>query len=606
MCGIAGYIGGKQIPEVRIKETLRLMQNRGPDSQNYKHYDEGMFQVYLLHSRLSIIDLHERSNQPFISGDCALIYNGEMYNYVEVREQLAKRGQTFQTTSDTEVVLKGYLAYGEACVHQYEGMWSFAVYDRPACRLFLSRDRFGEKPLYYLETGDGVYFASEIKALRSLSGKHLEINYQHICRYLVNGYKSLYKGEDQFFRDIKLLGHGCNLTVDTSLKINITKYWEPVIEQRPMSSQEAIDGTRERLLESVRLRLRADVPLAFCLSGGVDSAALVSIAAKVWGCDVATFSILDPDERYNEYDNIRATIEDVGCKNTLVELKPSGMYKRLEDLICYHDSPISTISYLVHSYLSEAISNNGYKVAFSGTSADELFTGYYDHFILHLYEMRNHPEFANSLSNWQEYIKPIVRNPHLQNSRLYIDNPAFRDHIYFKNKEFSKMLKKEYDEEYSENIYCDSLLRNRMLNELFTEVTPVILHEDDLNSMKYSVENRSPYLDSKLFEFAYSIPNEHLIQYGYAKYVLREAMKGILNDKVRLDRRKKGFNASIHSVIDFTNKNDYEKLLSDSPVYDMVRKEAIENIVQEPSLPNSYSKFMFSFINAKIFIEQNS
>lgn len=199
MCGIAGYIGKNVIEKDNIEETLLLMRNRGPDFQNFFSVQEDGLRVYLLHSRLKIIDLDDRANQPFISGGSILIFNGEIYNYVELRKELEAKGARFRTTSDTEVLLEMYLVYGERCVEKFEGMWSFAIYDKRHKNLILSRDRFGEKPLYYLEDRDGIYFGSEIKLISRLAARRLEVNQRHLLRYLVNGYKSLYKTNETFF-----------------------------------------------------------------------------------------------------------------------------------------------------------------------------------------------------------------------------------------------------------------------------------------------------------------------------------------------------------------------------------------------------------------------
>jgi asparagine synthase (glutamine-hydrolysing) len=174
------------------------------------------------------------------------------------------------------------------------------------------------------------------------------------------------------------------------------------------------------------------------------------------------------------------------------------------------------------------------------------------------------------------------------------------------NDVFKGLLKSDFSEGFFENHFCDSLLRNRMMNEMFHEAIPVILHEDDSNSMYYSIENRSPYLDSKLFDFAYSIPSEYLIKNGYGKYILREAVKGVLNETVRTDRQKKGFNASIHSLVDLNKKENREYLLDEGMIYDFVHRDKIEELLNSNQRSNSYSKFLFSFINAKMFLELNA
>lgn len=605
MCGIAGYIGKEIISDGNIRETLTLMLQRGPDFQSSVVIDEQRTKINLLHTRLSILDIEARSNQPFTKQHCTVVFNGEIYNYKELRKELEKLGHIFSTQSDTEVLLSAYIEYGEKCVDYFEGMWSFALYDSKRKKLLLSRDRFAEKPLYIHRTGDGVYFASETKFMKSLTGKTFEKNYNQIKRYLVNGHKSLYKHGDTFYKEIDELDYASNAVIDLNLNFNQYKYWQPEFEpNNNLTESEAIEGIKEKLINSVKLRLRSDVPIAFCLSGGVDSASLVSIASKVLNANVNTFSIIDGDERYDEEDNIDATISDTGCKSHKIKLSPlADNIGRLTDLVKYHDAPVATISYFVHSMLSEAISKNGFKISISGTAADEFFTGYYDHFTLHFYELRNAPEFAQLKADWEKHVQHFVRHPAFQQYDFYFDKPSAREHIYLNNKEFASYLKHDFSEAFQEINYTPSLLRNRMLNELFHEVVRVILHEDDLNSMRYSVENRSPFLDTSLFNFANSIPSKHLIKNGYAKYLLREAMKGILNDEVRLAREKKGFNASISSIIDFDNKEHIDFILADNPIFDLVDKTKIENIIRKKEYTNSYKKFLFNFINLKIFLD---
>ena len=603
MCGIAGFIGIERPSEGRIQAALGSMRNRGPDAQAARLFEADGTHLALLHSRLSIIDLDERSNQPFSIGHCTLAFNGEIYNYVELREALAARGVQFRTNSDTEVLLQSYLAYGETCVDAFEGMWSFALWDGAKKKLLLSRDRFAEKPLYFWRRPEGLYFGSEVKAIAGLCGEWPRPNKRQVLRYLVNGYKSLYKQDETFFEGVYELSYGSNMIVETDLRMEKCRYWVPSFVPGEMSEEEAVEGVRERFIESMKLRLRADVPMAFCLSGGIDSSAIVSTASKIFGYDVASFSIIDRDERYNELENVEATVRDLKCRSTKIQVSKTGTLERLKKLISYHDMPVATISYLVHEMLSGAIAAQGYKVVASGTAADELFTGYYDHYNLHLYEMRNHPLYAERLADWKKHLAPIVRNPHLKNPELYFKDPGFRGHIYLNNDVFAEYMLEPFAEDFFEEKYCGNLLRNRMLNELFHESIPVILHEDDLNSMCHSIENRSPFLDRKLFEFAYSIPSEHLIRDGYNKWPLRAAMKGILNEKVRLDRRKKGFNASINSLLDFEEPETRKFLLAPSPIFELVKRERIEEAMRMNPAPNSFSKFLFNFINAKIFLE---
>ena len=227
---------------------------------------------------------------------------------------------------------------------------------------------------------------------------------------MAHGYKALYKTQDTYFENVKELQHATNLSITKAGRNEAKRYWNPSCKiDHGMSSEDAVDGSREALLNSVKIRLRADVPLAFCLSGGVDSAAIASIAVKKFGSKVKTFSIIDSDERYNEKDNIMATIKDIGCDHHLISASQQNPLERLEKLIEYHDAPIATISYYVHSMISESLHIGGYRVSFSGPSADELFTGYYDHFLLHLNEMRNTDDYDNCLHDWTGNILPFIK-----------------------------------------------------------------------------------------------------------------------------------------------------------------------------------------------------
>ncbi|MEP0847963.1 MAG: asparagine synthase (glutamine-hydrolyzing) [Phycisphaerae bacterium] len=605
MCGIAGYIGTSRRDERTILRTLELMTPRGPDHRAHVHFTVPDGGLDLLHSRLAVIDLDARAAQPMTRGLLTVVYNGEIYNYRELRRELKGRGADFTTDSDTEVLLHAYAAWGAECFEKFEGMWALALYDAREHSLLLARDRFGEKPLYWLRLPDGLCFGSEAKYVFALAGAKPSVNRRHLARYLVNGYKALGKTDEKFFVGLHALEPGTVARVNGSYGLNATHHWRPLVGRpHEMSFENAVEAVRQRLIESVRLRLRADVPVAFCLSGGVDSGALASIAVKALGQRVSTFSIVDRDERYDESANIRRTVEDLGCENVVIETPRTGALERLERLIEYRWAPVLTLSYYAHSLLSEEISRRGYKVAISGTGADELFTGYYDHFNLHLYEMRNSAAWPALRADWERHVRPHVRNPHLQRHDLYFENPSFRGHVYLNDDRFRALLRTDFAEEFTERRYCDSLLRNRMLNELLHEVVPAILEEDDANSMRVSIENRSPYLDSRLCELAFAIPPEHLIRDGRAKHVLRAALAGILDDAVRLDRRKVGFNVAFRSVVDTRDPATRERLLADGPVFELVDRARLLEVLDMDPLPNSFSKFLFSFVNARLFLDR--
>ena len=606
MCGIAGYLGDAPPTPAQRAAALRALHRRGPDNAGEINFTLGRQRGCLLHTRLSILDLDPRSNQPFVRLGLSLAFNGEIYNHVEIREQLQTRGVGFRTTSDTEVLLEAWRHWGPDALDKLEGMWAFALHDARTQTLTLCRDRFAEKPLYYFSDDAGLYFASEVKAIEMLRGQRLAPNRRQMQRFLVNGYRSLSKHGDTFFEGLSELPAGCRMLIEADRQPRVERYWQPQYQPQPISREDAIAGIRERLIQAVKIRLRADVPLAFCLSGGVDSGALTSIAAKECNHQVASFSISDDDERYNERPNIQATIDDIGCAHTILPVPFNDARQRLEALIRYHDAPLYGISHLLYASLMERIAQAGFRVCVAGTGADELFTGYYDHFNLHLHALRNHPGFDDALAAWERGPGQFVRNPHLRNPRLYIENPDFREHNYLNRELFATLLIEPFDEPFIEHDFCDDLLRKRMLNEMFYESVSLNMHEEDLDAMYHSIENRSPYLDRNLFEFVYSIPSEHLIHDGYGKSLLRDATAGILNDQVRLDQHKRGFNASFGSLFDLRDPDTRAWLSEPSPIFELVERDKLPELLDAEELPNSLSKCLFTFVNLKLFLEQRA
>lgn len=610
MCGIAGYVGSQPPAQDRIEACLLRMARRGPDARGVLAAEPRPgWHVRLLHTRLSIIDLDPRSNQPFDDGDMVIAFNGEVYNYLEVRRQLELRGERFRTASDTEVLARTLACLGVDGLDACEGMWAFAALDKRDGSVLLGRDRFGEKPLYILNAGHGWYFGSEVKFLFALKGGGGRPNFRQVERFLVTGYKSLYKQPETFFEGVSELPAATTLRLDPDRGPGSPRrYWTPAFAPEPdMSFEEAVDGARQALIRSMELRLRADVPLGFCMSGGVDSNSLIAVARRLFDYDVHGFTIVNTDARYEENDLVELMVRELGIRHTAIPIRHAGFLEGLRELVRQHDAPVLTITYYAHWLLMESVRRHGYCISVSGTAADELFTGYYDHHAFYLREVANDPElYARSLANWNRHIRPIVRNPLLQDPECFVKDPTRRDHIYLDADIFAARLRNPRSDAFTEHHYCDDLLRNRMLNELFCEATPVILHEDDLNAMYHSIENRSPFLDRGLFDHCASIPTRHLVRDGKAKAVLREAMRGIVPDPVIDNRRKVGFNAPVLDFLDLGDPATREELLRDSPIFDVVRRDWLQGALdQEGGLPNSESKFLFSLISAKMFLEEH-
>jgi asparagine synthase (glutamine-hydrolysing) len=585
------------------------MHRRGPDHAGAVSREIGRGRVaQLLSTRLDVVDLTERANQPLRVRSKTIVYNGELYNYRELRTDLEREGEQFASDSDTEVLVRSLARWGEGALDLCEGMWAFALHDESDGSVTLCRDRFGEKPLWLHRGAGGLTFASEPKGVFALLGRALEPDLEQVRRYLVTGYRTLWTDADRsFFHGLELLPAATLLRIDADGRESRRRYWEP--EFRPdedMTYRDAVAGVRERVLKTVDLRLRADVPVAFCMSGGVDSTSLIAAAKSVCGYDVHGFTVVNEDARYDEREAVAGTVEALGVRHTEVQLERDRFLPRLRELVRYHDAPVATISYYVHWRLMEGIAQDGYRVSVSGTAADELLTGYYDHHLAYLAEVRDLPELhAASVGAWEREIQPLVRNPHLGDPDLFVRDPGFRGHIVLDANAFADFLAGGYrPEPFRERSYADDLLRNRMLNELQHETVPVILQEDDLNSMFWSVENRSPYLDRSLAEFCYRIPTRHLVRDGRAKAVLRDAMRGIAPDHVLDEPRKVGFNAPIEALLDLDDADVRAELLADSPIFEVVRRDRIAALLDERELPNSRSKFLFSFVSSKLFLDQ--
>ena len=605
MCGIAGVWSPTQQSQSRLMACLDSMRHRGPDDVGVGSFvTPAGTSVTLLFSRLSIIDLDHRSNQPMESNGVWLSMNGEIYNYREVRQGLAAKGVRFRTSSDTEVLLEGFRYYGWAVLDLLEGMWAFSLYEESTGRLSLCRDRFGEKPLHVMRVDHGYAYASEVKQLSILTGKPLEPDPEQIRRFLVNGYKALYKAESTFFRDVGEVKPGTVMHIDDDGSVSTETYWTPLLNtDEEMDFEDAVEGSKEKLLRSIELRLRSDVPLAFSLSGGVDSVALVSMASRELGSDVHGFTILNSDPRYEERALVEHVVAELGIRHTGIELDTDGFLERLRLMIAHRGAPVFTITYYVQWLLMQQIAKSGYKVVVGGTGADEIFSGYYDHHLFYIADI-DKAERTAAVQAWEEQIKPYIRNPYLQDASRFVTDPKFRAHVYLESDRFESYLKKPFTEEFTERYFHGTQLRNRMLNELFYEIVPVIMHEEDLNAMSFSIENRSPYLDRGLMEFAFSIPTRHLVRNGRAKAVLREAARGIAPDAVLDNARKVGFNAPIEDLLDMDKPEIRDQILADSPIYDIVRREAIVKMLESRHMRNSESKFLFSFLGSKIFLEE--
>jgi asparagine synthase (glutamine-hydrolysing) len=604
MCGLAGSFSQSAPNTDRIDSSLKLLCHRGPDDQKYKSFKtkNGMH-VTLLFTRLAIIDLDPRANQPMGYGGLWLTLNGEIYNYKEIRKELEQKGIKFYTTSDTEVLLKGLYTYGWAILDKLEGMWAIAVYDENTNRLTLCRDRFGEKPLCYIKTIDGIFYSSEVKILERISGENLVPNKQQLQRLLINGYKSLYKTTDTFFENVMDIPPRSMLHFNQDGTIDSEIYWKPNLEvDESIDFKRAVKLSKEKLLTSLDLRLRADVPVAFSLSGGIDSVALVSLAKRELGVDLQAFTVDIPSDKYNEIQNVMRVVDDLDIKHTFLDLENRDLISDLKTMTKHRKTPVLTLSSYMQWLLMEKISNQGYKVVISGIGADEIFTGYYDHHLYYIAQAKANTRVA-LIKKWESRVKNYVQNPFLSDPEMFIRSPNFRDYIYLDSQIYKTYILNNFSEDFNEMSLSSDFLRNRMLNEIQYETIPVLLHEEDFNSMYFSIENRSPYLDRNLFEAAYKFPSSLLINDGFSKSILRESVRGIAPDFILDNSRKIGFNAPIEKFIDFNDANTRQQILEDSLIFDIVDKSSIEMFLGKKNLTNSESKFLFVFLSLKVMLD---
>ena len=603
MCGIAGSFNGPNIDKQNLDRCKDLLKRRGPDASGHFDSQNG---CVLIHTRLAVIDLDERSKQPFLFGNYVISFNGEIYNYIEIRNTLIDQGYKFKTDGDTEVLAASWDNWGSKCFSMFDGMWAVAIYDIEKRKLVIATDPFGEKPLLYKDTGsNGLFFSSRADALSVIGSFAMEPDLVQVSNYLVNGYKSLFKSNRTFLEGVKRLESGHMLIAQGS-SVEKLRYWEPSFGQEQFSTEaEAVESVREALVDSVQLRLRSDVPIAFCLSGGVDSSTLIGAAVKECGVNATGFTIQNSDGRYDEADLVNVTKNYLGIESINVRPDELDFIKFLDTMIEDRMAPVATISYFSQNVLYQKMSEAGFKVSISGTGADELFTGYYDHHLLFLSEFEQSDlDRLLAVEKWSEFVKPIIRNPLLQDPNIYFKNPNFRDHVYYRSDFYASLLTQDWHETFTERHFSSSLLRSRMMNELFHEAVPPIVNEDDANAMFYSMENRSPFLSRNLLNVALRIPENKLIKNGMTKYYLREAARSFVHPDILFNRRKVGFNSSLFEFVDMENKEFTDFLLTDSPIFDLIDRGQFEKYILKGLSLNSDSKFLFNFINAKLFLEK--
>lgn len=548
MCGLVGGIwrDGRSVTSDVVATALAALAHRGPDAAG--HHVEGG--VFLGHCRLSIIDLDARSTQPMHAGSLSIIFNGEIYNYRELRVELEKRGAVFHTESDTEVLLTAFALDGIAALSTFEGMFSFAIWDSAARQLTLARDRYGEKPMVVFEDGERLLFGSEIPAVEALS-ETLEIDRENLPSYFRFSYLPIPQTP---YKKMKQLRPGCWLQLDvdqwTVREGSYYKLDQIPRELRLLSFDAAKSELRQRLVRSVEQRLAAsDVPIATFLSGGLDSSIISSIAAQVSGQRIAAYSIGFPDEpAFDESPYARLLAKRYPqIEHHVIDVTEGMLAEFTDKTLAYLGEPYADASLIPTAFLCSQVKE---KVILGGDGADELFAGYGVYSAMQ--QSARIPHWAKSIIR----SFPAHRNPARIKNRLLRAAAFFRMHLrstgaqeylswrsYASEQQIAALgFVPDRDEKLPEEIRRAELrsLQDILRIDISFNLPGDMLKKVDLASMQHGLEVRLPFLDSGLVDFALRLPSEFLISKGVRKHILRETFKEDLPADI-LTRGKKGF-----------------------------------------------------------------
>lgn len=545
MCGICGFNWGDK---ALVKQMTNVLVHRGPDQ-------EGFFvdsNISLGHRRLSIIDLSESGRQPIHNENKTIYitYNGELYNYKTLREELEQKKHKFYSDTDTEVIVHAYEEYGEDCLKKFNGMFAFCIYDSKKKKLFLARDRLGKKPLYYYFRDGKFIFASELKAIL-LHDIKKNINYQGINDYLAYFY---IPQPDTIFEDIKKLLPGHYMVLEKN-NLKISKYWDFEYIETDISEEDCKNKILSFLRDSVKIRLMSDVPLGAFLSGGIDSSAIVAFMSE-FQKPVKTFSIGFPDEEFSELDYAREVANHFGTEHHELVVDPNKI-EILPKIIWQLDEPFADHSCLPSYYLTQ-LARKHVKVCLSGDGGDELFGGYerYRYQLWSNYynklpkfvgnnvyrlmsgrfkdKMKRFSEFSY-LPEEQRYSKWFTIFSEKEKEELYSDfmnkKITNKDSSYTMTKDY-----KSYKNKLNNLFYID--IKQYIPNDIFTKV--------DKMSMLNSLEVRVPLLDYRMVELSAIIPSKFKVNNFNKKYIFKKALKGIIPDKI-IERKKQGFGIPIEN-----------------------------------------------------------
>lgn len=555
MCGIAGcYLINKKVDRETFEQMVDIISYRGPDDRDT--FYEG--NLALGHRRLSIIDLSEAGHQPFHYKDrYVVVFNGEIYNYKELREELISRGCSFVSECDTEVLIAAYDQYGPACVDRFNGMWAFAVYDRKEKTVFLSRDRFGVKPLYYYHKDGSFIFASEEKQIIMMAGHRFRVNRPRLMEYMIRGVHD--HTEETMFMDIMQLRGGYSMLYRMEKdSISVKRYYD--LSETPPgkeSFEEAAANFRKCFENAIRLRLRADVPVGYCLSGGLDSSSIVCMADSIIkkdGLKVEQESISScfEDKRYDEQEYIDEVLKHTEVRGHKIFPQGSSVLDDLDDVLWHMDEPFGSTSMYAQWNVFKGAKEHGLTVMLDGQGADEQLAGYTGFYSVILAEYLRKFRLRRFRHELECYKKLRASTEKYVNSKKIIIEAVIGAFLPGKLQKFGKIhmfyLKQGLPFEpedikktiYGIDLYPAGDSRRYILDQLKCNLS-MLLHYEDRNSMAHSIESRVPFMDPELAGCAFRMPIEYKLRDGITKYVVREGLKDVLPDKIRNRYSKLGF-----------------------------------------------------------------
>lgn len=547
MCGIAGFVrmDGGPAELNTIQRMTDVIRHRGPNGEG--HFIEGA--LALGHRRLSILDLSNDGAQPMHSpsGKLVLIFNGEIYNYIEIRQDLRASGYTFKTQTDTEVVLAAFDKWGEDCVSRFNGMWSFAIYNREQRRLFMSRDRFGVKPFYYRNDGNVFAFGSEIRQLLPFATRTVA-NMDAVRTYLITDASAL--DDTTFFEGIRQLPAGHSAIFDLAQnRLTIRRYYE--ITRRAdiaaLNVEDAIENFSTLFEDAIRLRLRSDVKVGTCLSGGMDSSSVAAIASALYRQSATepfgAITAISEQNSNNEAPFAEIMAQSNGLDWFTVKPTYADFVETLPQIVRTQEEPFGSPSLTMQHFVMKTARDNGITVLLDGQGGDEILLGYgryYASYIMSIFRKEGILAAINALqasARNNANMGPFNFAKHLASGLAAPLRVAFynRRHRHFRRHPQLPHL----------SAFSRASFDSFALQKLEIESTnlPVLLRFEDKNSMAHSIETRLPFLDYRLLEFCLSLPAHYKIRDGWSKWILRGAMADRLPRAIVWRRNKLGFEA---------------------------------------------------------------